>query len=106
MSAYHQIKFKKDRIAYLRTQLATNAQWATKGLLRIYEYQTADEQMQEATTLHNNVGFTGVDGTILSSFAKQILKGHTMSPKQMELIFKKMPKYANQLEQVAQLNVA
>lgn len=102
MTDYNNCKFKKDRIALLREKLGTNEAWAIRGLTVIFDYQTADEQNMEATVEHNGVGFTGADGEILSSFAKQIRKGRKMSPKQMALIFKKMPKYAKQLDGVAQ----
>jgi hypothetical protein len=102
MSDYTDCKFKKDRIALLRKKLATNEAWAIRGLTVIFDYQTAEEQNAEATMLHNGVGFTGADGEILSSFAKQIRAGRKMSEKQMALIFKKMPKYAKQLDAVAQ----
>ncbi len=102
MSTYTECKFKKDRIALLREKLGTNEAWAIKGLTVIFDYQTADEQNAERTMDHNGVGFTGVDGEILSSFAKQIRAGRTMSEKQMNIIYKKMPKYAKQLDGVAQ----
>ena len=86
MSKYTECKFKKDRIALLREKLGTNEAWAIKGLTVIFDYQTADEQNAERTMDHNGVGFTGVDGEILSSFAKQIRDGKTMSEKQMNII--------------------
>lgn len=81
----------------MKTKLSTNAQWATKGCIRIFEKQTASEQTCEATHELNGVGFTGADAEILSSFAKQINKGWNLSPKQMAILFKKMPKYWKQL---------
>jgi hypothetical protein len=89
--------YKKDAIAMYRTKLADNPAWALRGLVKVYEMQTADEQEMEATTEHNGVGFTGVDGEILTSFAKQYIARGTLSPKQMALLYKKMPKYAKQL---------
>ena len=92
---------KKDRVARLREMLGTNAKWAIAGLSRIYANQTADEQDSGMTSEDNGIGFTGVDAEILSSFAEQVEKGRTLSPKQMTLLFKKMPKYAKQLEGVS-----
>ena len=74
---------------------------AIRALLRIYEDQTAEEQNAGHTRDHNGVGFSGVDGEILSSFASQVQKGRIMSVKQMALIHKKMPRYAGQLEAAA-----
>ena len=100
---YEDCKFKKDRIALLRKKLGTNATWAKVGCQRIFEYQTAEEQNSESTMYWNGVGFSGADAEILSSFAKQINEGKFAgSPKQMKILFKKMPKYAKQLDGIAQ----
>lgn len=98
---YADIKTKKDKIAHIRVQLGSSMAWASKGVIRIFENQTADEQNCEATIEHNGIGFTGADAEILSSFAKQIINGRTMSVKQRALLLKKMPKYAGQLQRIA-----
>jgi hypothetical protein len=95
---YADLKFKKDRIAFLREKCASDARWALRALLRIYEDQTAEEQAVGHTRVHNGVGFSGVDGEILSSFAEQFQRKGRLSPKQMAIVFKKMPRYAKQLE--------
>lgn len=100
---YEDCKFKKDRIALLRKKLGTNAAWAKEGCKRIFEYQTAEEQNSESTMYWNGVGFSGADAEILSSFAKQLNEGKFAgSPKQMKILFQKMPKYAKQLDAIAQ----
>ena len=106
MSEYQDCKFKKDRIALLREKLGTNTVWDMKACSRIFEYQTADEQNSDDTREHNGVGFTGADAYILSCFAKYIDEGKFVgSPKQMAILFKKMPKYAKQLDGIAQTKV-
>ena len=97
---YADLGTKKDKIQLIRTMLGSNIAWASKGVTRIFENQTADEQNVEETVEHNGIGFTGADANILSSFAKQVLKGRTMSAKQEAILFKKMPKYAGQLERM------
>lgn len=93
----------KNRVTALRTLLAVNSSWAIRGLIAIYNLQTEDEKLAETTSHDNGVGFTGVDSEILSSFAKQVLaKRFAASPKQMKILHKKMPKYAKQLDKVAQ----
>lgn len=88
----------KNISAYVRQQLSTNPLWAVKALVRIFqENQTQDEQNLEATKENNNTGFTGTDGQILSSFAKQQLARGSLSEKQMALVFRKMPKYHRQV---------
>ena len=88
---------KKMIVSHVKNKLSTDAAWATKGVLRIYEYQTAAEQTTEATNEDNGVGFTGVDAKLMSSFAKQILAGRNLAAKQMAILHRSMPKYANQL---------
>lgn len=101
MTAFSELTTKKARIAHIKNMLATNERWAIRGLLRIFENQTEDEKSAEHTRYHNKIGFSGADAEILTSFAKQVLKGRKMSPKQMAIIFKKIPKYAKQLEGVS-----
>ena len=98
---YHEIDTKKGRINFLREKLANDIRWSIKGLLRVYENQTADEQNSGTTKHHNGIGFTGADADILSSFAEQIKKGRQLSEKQCKILFKKMPRYARQLEKAA-----
>lgn len=94
-------KTKKDRVAFIRRMVAEDASWAIRGMLRIYANQTADEQSSEDTKHLNGIGFTGSDANLLSSFAKQVERGRNLSDKQMFYVFKKMPKYAGQLEREA-----
>jgi len=86
---------------YVRTKLGTDPRWAKAALLKIFEFQTAEEQSAERTHEHNGIGFTGVDGEILSSFAKQFRAKGYLSPKQMNLLFKKMPKYWKQIVSIS-----
>lgn len=86
---------------FVKKQLATNKDWALKALLKIFEFQTKSEQESENTHECNRVGFTGTDGKILASFAKQYLSRHFLSPKQMILLYKKMPKYWGQIIKIS-----
>ena len=99
---YSEAQFKYQRIEIMRENLSTNASWALRGLIRIFELQTAEEQNSDITVEHNGVGFSGVDAEILSSLAKQYQRRGSLSSKQMDLLFKKMPKYAKQLDNIAQ----
>ena len=82
---------------YFKSHLATSANWAVKGMLVIYSKQTLSEQTSQQTHELNSVGFSGCDSEILSSFSEQVNRGRTLSPKQMAIVFKKMPKYWEQL---------
>jgi hypothetical protein len=82
---------------YIKQQLSSNPSWAIRALVKIYERQTLDEQCSGQTKEHNNVGFSGVDSVILSSFATQVLAGRVLSQKQMTLLYKKIPRYHRQI---------
>lgn len=90
---------EKDVQAYIKTMLKTNKAWASKGLQRIFrENQTAQEQSSERTIELNGIGFSGADSEILSSFARQMETGKTLSDKQMALVLRIMPRYWKQVK--------
>ena len=94
------MKTKNNTVAYIRHQLNTNPAWAIKAMVKIYDlYQTADEQISQATHHLNGIGFSGCDANILSSFAQQVKAGRNMSPKQLTIVLKKMPRYVKQVMQ-------
>lgn len=90
--------YTKDQI---KTMLQTRDIAVAKGVLAIYAYQTAVEQAAEGTTEDNGVGFNGADAPILSSFAKQLQQGRTLSAKQLAIARRKIVKYAGQLVKIA-----
>jgi hypothetical protein len=63
---------KKEIETFIRNKLTTDDLWAKKALLLIYSHQTVIEQQIGQTTVHNNVGFTGVDSEFMSSLAEQL----------------------------------
>lgn len=77
--------------------LSTRDDAVIHGMLKIYEYQTAEEKAIEDTKFHNMVGFSGVDGQIMSSFVGFYKNRNYLSPKQLTIARKKMLKYAGQL---------
>lgn len=87
----------KQKKQYLKLKLSTDYRWMTTALIRIYEFQTREEQNAQTTMHHNDVGFSGADGEILSSFAVQFQRRGSLSPRQCEIGFKKIPKYWKQL---------
>jgi hypothetical protein len=56
-----------------------------------------DEQITGQTANTNGVGFNGLDSVILSSFAEQLLKGRSLTVKQLAIAYKKLPKYSRQV---------
>ena len=97
MTTLEDCKYKYQKLDFIKHKCATDPRWALRALERIYADQTRAEQAAGHTSEHNGVGFSGVDGDILSSFAEQFARRRSLSPKQMEILFKKMPKYARQL---------
>lgn len=103
------------RTAYIRDKLVNNERWMLRGMYAIWKYQTADEQRSECTHDSNGVGFSGIDGEIMTSFSNQMLKkgylnkqnhpdlGIRMffSEKQEKYVRKYMPRYARQLCKIA-----
>ena len=101
MNNFKELTTKKARTAHIREMLASDAKWALKALVRIYDNQTADEKESEDTRHDNGVGFTGADGSFMTSIAKQYIARGSLSEVQMSYVFKNMPKYARQLERVS-----
>lgn len=97
---YAELTTKKAKIDFIRERLQCDSTWAIRGLVKVYDYQTESEKNIQATTDSNGVGFSGIDGDILSSYAEQVKKGRTMSQKQMSVIHRTMPKYATQLQRI------
>ena len=98
--SYKELTTKKSKIAFIRERLQCDANWAVRGLVKVYDYQTESEKCIGNTVESNGVGFSGIDGDILSSFAQQVKKGRTLSQKQMSVVFGSMPKYATQLQRI------
>lgn len=94
---YTVFTMNKAIVTYVKNQLATNPAWATRAIVKLWQRQTADEQATQSTGQDNGIGFNGTDAFILSSFAEQINKGRTLSPKQLAIAFKKLPKYSKQI---------
>ena len=98
-------KITKGAIAeYVREQLKTNDRWAKHALLKIYELQTAEEQASGYTKVYNGVGFSGVHGEIMSSFAEQLLNKGWLSPKQMNYVHKIISKYTRQVIMISDID--
>jgi hypothetical protein len=110
---YSDLTTKVSKEAMLREKLSKDDRWIARGLLTVYDHQTEDEQRSKETREHNGVGFTGIDGQILSNMADRLLRrgGRTaahdltkqfnlrsfLSEKEVAILRNKMPKYARQL---------
>lgn len=80
-----------------------NDKMVVKSLMKLYEYQTADEQECGEASWENGVGFNGVDAPIMSSFAEFYKKSGFLSKKQIAIARKKLIKYRKQLVKIANM---
>lgn len=101
---FAELKTKKDRTSFIRQKLATDLAWQLRGLVAIYKMQTLDEQAIMTTKHTNGVGFNFNDAEILSIFARRVQDNLPLSQKQLDIIKRRMPKYAGQLESLAKAN--
>jgi len=88
----------------IKLKISTNPKWAKRALLALWQAQTPAEQNGHHTDELNGVGFNKIDAEILSSFADQVNQGRDLSPRQLEVAYKRLPKYANQLLRISLLN--
>lgn len=90
----------------IQEKIKTDDRWVYRSLEVLYDRQTQDEQETKSTNHHNSMGFNGTDSFILSSFMEQLNKRKvtgqpvTLSPKQLEICRKKLPKYWKQIQEV------
>lgn len=84
--------------SFLKKQLSTNEAWALRAIVKIHEFQTADEQVCGVTKEDNSVGFSGCDAEFLTSLTRQYLTRGSLSPKQMVFVFKKIHRYWGQVK--------
>ena len=73
-----------------------------RAIIAIFNHQTHDEQRCSETKEHNNVGFTGCDARKMSYYAGWIKSGRHLSGRHLEVAFKRIGKYAGQLQKIAE----
>jgi hypothetical protein len=93
-------KWTKDKIQEL---LETNDTMVVRSVLKLYEFQTLDEQDLGTASKRNGMGFNRIDAEFLSSIAEWILSGKKLSYKQLTLSRKMILKYSAQLAKIANL---
>lgn len=88
---------KKLVTEFIRAKLGGDDKWATRGLVVVFNRQTFSEKSAGMTVEHNSVGFTGPDAEFLTSLASQFIRRGSLSPKQMVMLKRMMPKYHGQI---------
>lgn len=81
----------------LQTLIKTTDEWAIGALLKIYSFQTADEQYTGGTHHNNAMGFNATDAEFMSSLSEQFLKKGSLSDKQIGYVKRIILKYIGQL---------
>lgn len=75
-------------------------EWAVGALVRLYQFQTQDEQQAHRTDHLNECGFNSFDAGVLSSIAEYYQNKGYLTPRQLMLIKSALKKYINQLLRV------
>ena len=96
---------------YIQEKIRTNIGWTVRTIEILFDRQTTDEQKYGQTYVRNGRGFNGRDSEIFTSFYHQIQKRKgvlnsggqlinfqtLLSPKQLEICQKHLPKYWGQV---------
>lgn len=88
------------------TLLDTNPRAVERAIVAIYERQTADEKRVEHTRHDNSVGFRQNHAKRMSYYARLIISGRHLYPRQLELSRTWMKMYRRQLADIANKKVA
>ena len=72
-----------------------------RGIVRIFQLQTEDEQADKQTKHHNGVGFSGVDANFGTYLARWVMGGNHLDGKFLTKARHLTKKYAGQLVKIA-----
>ncbi len=95
----------KEKEKFIKHKLMFDNNWATKALMRIYEFQTMEEREKEMSIWENGVGFDSCDSFILSSIAEFYKKRNFITPKQMDVVHRCIPKYWRQIWDISDQDI-
>lgn len=91
----------KTSQAYIFELLLNNNRAVERAILAIYNRQTAEEQKDSDTKVHNGIGFSGADARLGSYYARWILSGRNLSGNHLEKARSMSLKYVRQLSEIA-----
>ena len=91
----------KAREVNFRQKLETSRAWAERALVVLHDYQTQSERDAYQTIDHNEVGFNSFDAPLLSQLAEKVKREEPLNSWELNMAFRRVPKYAKQLVQVA-----
>lgn len=81
----------------IRQLLNENDRAVEKALIVLFNNQTDYEQVTEATEVHNDRGFTSTDARFFTSLAKQVMRGHHLSEKQLGFLRAPTPRFGSRI---------
>lgn len=85
----------------IKSLLQTNDRFVLNSLLKLYDYQTEEEKINNETVVNNSAGFNSADANVLTRIAEQCCEKHFISIPQIEYVRKKILKYSGQLAKIA-----
>lgn len=85
----------------IKSLLQTNDRFVLNSLLKLYDYQTEEEKINNETVVNNSAGFNSADANVLTRIAEQCCEKHFISIPQIEYVRKKILKYSEQLAKIA-----
>ena len=87
--------------ADIQQLLARNDEAVKRAIVNLYQRQTASEQAHKETRVQNGVGFNARDAEFLTDIAQKLPRyNNNMTPKQLAVARKMLPKYWKQLLEV------
>jgi hypothetical protein len=87
--------------AEIENLLRNNNMAVEKGIVAIFERQTADEQESESTNHHNNIGFCGWAARNGTYYAKWVKSGRRLTGSHLEKARNIALHHAGQLTKIA-----
>lgn len=85
----------------IKNLLLTNDTMVQRSVLKLYAFQTKEEQLVGDSVEENGIGFNSYDAGFLTSIAEQLKRKVKLTRKQIEVTRKKLIKYSKQLTLIA-----
>jgi hypothetical protein len=85
----------------IRAKIQEDDKWLIRAMQAIYQRQTETERANRNTKVLNNIGFNAMDADFLSGMVAFYKDRGFFTPKQIQVIRRKMIKYAGQLTKIA-----
>lgn len=81
----------------IEARIKDDDDFAILCLMKLYEKQESDEQDVQQSVYQNGLGFNKVDAGVLSPIAEKVKAGEILTPTELKMVRKLLPKYSKQL---------